>query len=113
MTTLADVSLNQVVQIDEMTLENDLKHRLQDLEMIVGSKVAVVNHSGENGIVLLHNTRLALSQSLLKKNTCERPNGRSGGVGAFRSTACRRTRGRGKCSCDWCCKAAVDGYGVD
>jgi ferrous iron transport protein A len=67
MTTLADVSLNQVVQIDEMTLENDLKHRLQDLGMIVGSKVAVVNHSGENGIVLLHNTRLALSQSLLKK----------------------------------------------
>ncbi|GAA2936009.1 FeoA family protein [Enterococcus raffinosus] len=67
MTTLADVSLNQVVQIDEMTLENDTKHRLQDLGMIVGSKVAVVNHSGENGIVLLHNTRLALSQSLLKQ----------------------------------------------
>ena len=67
MTTLADVSLNQVVQIDEMTLENDTKHRLQDLGMIVGSKVAVVNQSGENGIVLLHNTRLALSQSLLNQ----------------------------------------------
>ncbi|MGO3780399.1 MAG: FeoA family protein [Enterococcus viikkiensis] len=67
MTTLADVSLNQVVQIDEMTLDNDLKRRMQDLGMIVGSKVAVVNHSGDNGIILLHNTRLALSQSLLKK----------------------------------------------
>ncbi|WP_407854863.1 FeoA family protein [Enterococcus sp. 22-H-5-01] len=67
MTTLADISLNQVVQIDEMTLENDLKHRLQDLGMIVGSKVALVNHSGENGIVLLQNTRLALSRSLLKQ----------------------------------------------
>ncbi|MBU5364053.1 ferrous iron transport protein A [Enterococcus devriesei] len=67
MTTLADVSLNQVVQIDEMALDNDLKHRMQDLGMIVGSKVAVVNHSGDNGIILLHNTRLALSQSLLKK----------------------------------------------
>lgn len=67
MTTLADVSLNQVVQVDEMKLENDLKHRLQDLGMIVGSKVAVVNQSGENGIILLHNTRLALSQSLLKQ----------------------------------------------
>lgn len=67
MTTLADVSLNQVVQIDEMALDNDLKRRMQDLGMIVGSKVAVVNHSGDNGIILLHNTRLALSQSLLKK----------------------------------------------
>ncbi|MGM0167453.1 ferrous iron transporter A [Enterococcus sp. AZ135] len=67
MTTLADVSLNQVVQIDEMTLEKELKHRLQDLGMIVGSKVAVVNQSGDNGIILLHNTRLALSQSLLKQ----------------------------------------------
>ncbi|MBM7710705.1 FeoA family protein [Enterococcus xiangfangensis] len=67
MTTLADVSLNHVVQIDEMTLENELKHRLQDLGMVVGSKIAVVNHSGDNGIILLHNTRLALSQSLLKK----------------------------------------------
>ncbi|MBO0453143.1 MULTISPECIES: FeoA family protein [Enterococcus] len=67
MTTLADVSLNQVVQIDEMMLENDLKHRLQDLGMIVGSKVAVVNQSGDNGIILLHNTRLALSQNLLKQ----------------------------------------------
>lgn len=67
MTTLADVSLNQVVQVDEMKLENDLKHRLQDLGMIVGSKVAVVNQSGDNGIILLHNTRLALSQSLLKQ----------------------------------------------
>ena len=67
MTTLADISLNYVVQISEMPLENDLKHRLQDLGMIVGSKVAVVNHSGDNGIILLHNTRLALSQSLLKQ----------------------------------------------
>ena len=67
MTTLADVSLNRVVQIEEMMLENDLKHRLQDLGMIVGSKVAVVNQSGDNGIILLHNTRLALSQNLLKQ----------------------------------------------
>ncbi|MDT2672768.1 FeoA family protein [Enterococcus dongliensis] len=67
MTTLADVSLNHVVQIAEMTLDNEVKHRLQDLGIVVGSKIAVVNHSGDNGIILLHNTRLALSQSLLKK----------------------------------------------
>lgn len=67
MATLADVSLNRVVQIAEIKVATDLKRRLQDLGMIVGSKVAVVNYSGENGIVLLHNTRLALSQSILKQ----------------------------------------------
>ncbi|GCF95170.1 ferrous iron transporter A [Enterococcus florum] len=67
MTTLAEVTLNKVVQIEGIQLSSELKRRMQDLGMIVGSKIAVVNHSGDNSIVLLHNARVALDQSLLEQ----------------------------------------------
>ncbi|EOH97987.1 FeoA family protein [Enterococcus pallens] len=65
MTTLAEMPLNQVVQIEAIQLNSELKRHMQDLGMTVGTKVAVVNHSGDNSIVLLHNTRVALDESLL------------------------------------------------
>ncbi|MBO1304994.1 ferrous iron transport protein A [Enterococcus sp. 669A] len=67
MTTLAEIPLNKVVQIETIQLDAELKRRMQDLGMTVGTKVAVVNHSGDNSIVLLHNARVALDQSLLMK----------------------------------------------
>lgn len=67
MTTLADVSLNKVVVIDSVSLDTDMKRRMQDLGMIEGSKIAVVNHSGSNSIVLLHSSRVAIDQGLLQK----------------------------------------------
>ncbi|MGM0213509.1 FeoA family protein [Enterococcus sp. AZ109] len=67
MTTLAETPLNKVVQIENIQLDAELKRRMQDLGMTVGTKVAVVNHSDDNSIVLLHNARVALDQSLLMK----------------------------------------------
>lgn len=66
MTTLADVSLNKVVEIDSVTLDADMKRRMQDLGMVIGSKIAVVSQSGHNSIVLLHNSRVAIDKTILK-----------------------------------------------
>lgn len=67
MTTLAETPLNKVVQIETLQLTDELKHRMQDLGMTQGTKIAVVNSSGSNSIVLLHNARVAIDHALLNK----------------------------------------------
>lgn len=67
METLANSVLNQVYQVTEINLDEDMKKRLTDLGMIPGSEVAIINHSGNNSIVLLHNSRIALDRSILEK----------------------------------------------
>lgn len=67
METLANSMLNRVYQVTEIHLDDETKKRLTDLGLMPGSEVAVVNHSGNNSIILLHNSRVALDRSILEK----------------------------------------------
>lgn len=62
---LGEAKQNTVYTIEEIHSEDHVKKHLNNLGIIQGSKVALVNRSGENGIVLLHNGRVAIDQKIL------------------------------------------------
>ncbi|ALS01624.1 ferrous iron transporter A [Enterococcus silesiacus] len=69
MLTLAQATLNKVYAIEEIQAEGFAKKHLNNLGLVPGGKVVLVNYSGDNGIVLLHNSRIAINQSVLKQIT--------------------------------------------
>lgn len=50
---LEEAKLNLVYQIEKLQTSEAVKKHLQNLGIIVGSKLVVINRSGSNGIVLL------------------------------------------------------------
>lgn len=66
MLTLAEAKLNKVYVIEEIQSEGVAKKHLNNLGLVPGGKVVLVNQSNENGIVLLHNSRIAINHSILK-----------------------------------------------
>ena len=52
---LEEAKLNLVYQIEKLQTSEAVKKHLQNLGIIVGSKLVVINRSGSNGIVLLKN----------------------------------------------------------
>lgn len=73
MKALTEAERNVVYQIKELTMEEDAKRHLNDLGIIPGGKIVLVNVSGENGIILLHNSRIAVNQGLLANIIVEQP----------------------------------------
>ena len=69
MLTLAQAKLNRVYTIEEIQAEGFAKKHLNNLGLVPGGKVVLVNYSAENGIVLLHNSRIAINVSVLKQIT--------------------------------------------
>ncbi|MTD38469.1 ferrous iron transport protein A [Erwinia sp. CPCC 100877] len=69
MLTLAQAKLNKVYTIEEVQAEGFAKKHLNNLGLVPDGKVVLVNHSGENGIVMLHNSRIAINLSVLKQIT--------------------------------------------
>lgn len=69
MLTLAQAKLNKVYTIESIQVEGVAKKHLNNLGLVSGSKVVLVNYSGDNGIVLLHNSRIAINLSILKQIT--------------------------------------------
>lgn len=67
MLTLAQAKLNKVYTIEEVQADGFAKKHLNNLGLVPGGKVVLVNHSGDNGIVLLHNSRIAVNLSVLKQ----------------------------------------------
>lgn len=69
MLTLAQAKLNKVYIIEEIQAEGFAKKHLNNLGLVPGGKVVLVNYSSENGIVLLRNSRIAINLSVLKQIT--------------------------------------------
>lgn len=67
MLTLAEAKLNKVYLIEEIQTEESAKKHLNNLGLVPGGKVVLVNQSNENGIVLLRNSRIAINLSILKQ----------------------------------------------
>lgn len=66
MLTLAEAEIGKVYTIETIQNEETTKKHLNNLGLVPGGKVVLINYSGENGIVLLHNSRIALNRSVLK-----------------------------------------------
>ncbi|MBO0424023.1 ferrous iron transporter A [Enterococcus plantarum] len=69
MLTLAQAKLNKVYTIEGIQAEGFAKKHLNNLGFVSGGKVVLVNYSRENGIVLLHNSRIAINVSVLQQIT--------------------------------------------
>ena len=67
MLTLAEAKLNKVYTIEAIQSDEVAKKHLNNLGLVPGGKVVLVNQSNENGIVLLHNSRIAINLSILRQ----------------------------------------------
>ena len=67
MLTLIEAELNKVYTVKEIDAPESSKKHLNDLGLISGGKVAVASYSKGNGIIVLHNSRVAVSDSVLKQ----------------------------------------------
>lgn len=65
MQTLAQVPLQVTYQVDRITAEEAIKRHLNHLGIVPGSQVVLLHLASGNGIILLRNSRLALSQTIL------------------------------------------------
>ena len=63
--SLEEAKLNLVYQIEKIHTSNVVKKHLQNLGIILGSKVVVINRSGNHAILLLKNNRIAIDRELL------------------------------------------------
>ncbi|KAF1300750.1 FeoA family protein [Enterococcus sp. JM9B] len=67
MRKLSEAKTHKVYQVKEIQTTAEIQLHLNHLGLIPGSKVVLLQTVGENGIVLLHNSRLALDQQILEK----------------------------------------------
>lgn len=67
METLEEAKLNLVYQIERIQTSDLIKKHLQNLGVITGSKIVVINRSGSNSILLLKNNRIAVNRELLSQ----------------------------------------------
>ena len=67
METLEEAKLNLVYQIERIQTSDSVKKHLQNLGVITGSKIVVINRSGSNSILLLKNNRIAVNRELLSQ----------------------------------------------
>lgn len=67
MIALTGAELNKVYTVKTMDVPEDTRRHLNDLGLLAGTKVALASYEKGNGIVVLHNTRLALDNAILKQ----------------------------------------------
>ena len=66
MLTLAEAEHGIAYVVEDIQTDETTKKHLNNLGLVLGATVVLVTDSGENGIVLLHNSRVAMNQSILK-----------------------------------------------
>ncbi|MDR0921806.1 MAG: ferrous iron transport protein A [Lactobacillales bacterium] len=66
MQTLEKAKIKQTYLIKSVEATGSLHKHLDDLGLIVGAKIALITINKDNGIVLLHNSRLALDREILR-----------------------------------------------
>ncbi len=67
MQTLAQAKQNFVYQVERIETEEKTKRHLQNIGVVVGSKIVVVNLSGNNAILLIKSHRVAVSREILSQ----------------------------------------------
>lgn len=65
MKSLLEMEEKKPYIVREINLDESTRHHLNELGIIKGSKIALTALSGDNGIVLSQNARLAVSQKIL------------------------------------------------
>lgn len=65
MLTLAKAEHSKVYVVEDIQAEEATKKHLNNLGLVPGATVVLINGSGENSIVLLHNSRIAMNKSIL------------------------------------------------
>ncbi|WP_165005358.1 MULTISPECIES: ferrous iron transport protein A [unclassified Enterococcus] len=67
METLTQAKQNLVYQIEKIQAADSTKLHLQNLGVVAGSRVVVINRTGNNAILLLKNNRIAVSREILSQ----------------------------------------------
>lgn len=65
MQSLGDMEKNKTYRVQDIQLSTDTTKHLNELGIIKGSKIALVELSGNNAIVLSQNARLAMDRQVL------------------------------------------------
>lgn len=65
MQSLVDMEKNKTYRVQDIQLSTDTTKHLNELGIIKGSKIALVELSGNNAIVLSQNARLAMDRQVL------------------------------------------------
>lgn len=65
MKTLAQAEHNKVYTVEDINVEETTKKHLNNLGLVSGATIVLMNIAGENGIVLLQNSRVAMNKSIL------------------------------------------------
>lgn len=64
---LTYVNIDEEGIVKKISGANEIKHHLENLGFVQGSKVRVVNKMNGNIIVFVKNTRIAISEELARK----------------------------------------------
>lgn len=67
MENLLTAAVHQTLQITGIVGDEAVTKHLHNLGLIPGARVVLLKNSGKSGIVLVHQTRLALDQSILER----------------------------------------------
>lgn len=65
MLTLAKAEHSKAYVVEDIQVEDATKKHLNNLGLVLGATIALINDSGENSIVLLQNSRIAMNKSIL------------------------------------------------
>ncbi|GFH42205.1 ferrous iron transporter A [Lactococcus hodotermopsidis] len=65
MMTLVNCPLKQTYFVSEIKGDSDSKKHLQNLGLVKNARVAIMNRDKNNGVVLIHNSRVALDNAIL------------------------------------------------
>ena len=66
MITLAQAEVGKVYTVESVQADVQTKKHLNNLGVVAGQAVVLVNYQNQNGIVLLHNSRIALTDTILQ-----------------------------------------------
>ncbi|MDR1605742.1 MAG: ferrous iron transport protein A [Streptococcaceae bacterium] len=67
MITLTTCPLKQTYFVSEIEGDLDSRQHLQNLGLVKNARVAVMNRDKNNGVILIHNSRVALDNQLLAR----------------------------------------------
>ncbi|MFV0557744.1 MAG: ferrous iron transport protein A [Enterococcus sp.] len=67
MEKLVAAKMNRSYQVSAMTATGKTKQQLQELGVHIGSQLILLDRQGNDGLILVKNSRLALSQEILEQ----------------------------------------------
>lgn len=73
MLSLATAKLQHVYKVVKVETDNEVAKHLQDLGLVSGAKITVVNNVGHDSVILLRSSRIGIDQAILEKIFVEEP----------------------------------------